>query len=92
MTEIYQDVAVRLAPVDRNDALAMIDEVKGFAVLRGFRGLPSGDVDALADAIVAMSRLALAQVAVDEAEINPLMIGAKGNGVVAVDAVLLLSP
>jgi acyl-CoA synthetase (NDP forming) len=90
LTEIYQDVAVRLAPVDRSSALAMIDEVKGFAVLRGFRGLPPGDVDALADAIVAMSRLALSQVSVDEAEINPLMIGAQGDGVVAVDAVLLL--
>jgi acyl-CoA synthetase (NDP forming) len=91
LTEIYQDVAIRLAPVDRNGALAMIDEVKGFAVLRGFRGLPPGDVDALADAIVAMSRLALAQATVDEAEINPLMIGAQGDGVVAVDAVLLLA-
>ena len=60
-------------------------------MLRGFRGLPPGDVDALADAIVAMSRLALARVTVDEAEINPLMIGAHGDGVVAVDAVLLLA-
>jgi acyl-CoA synthetase (NDP forming) len=90
LTEIYQDVAIRLAPVDRHCAMAMIEEVKGFAVLRGFRGLPRGDIGALADAIVSMSLLALAQPAVSEAEINPLVIGVQGQGVCAVDAVLLL--
>ena len=91
LTEIYQDVALRLAPVERDSAMAMIDEVKGFAVLRGFRGLARGDVDALADAIVSMSLLALARPVVSEAEINPLIIGAQGQGVSAVDAVLLLA-
>jgi acyl-CoA synthetase (NDP forming) len=90
LTEIYQDVAIRLAPVDRDGALAMIGEVKGFAVLRGFRGLPRADVDALADTIVAMSRLAMARPVVNEAEINPLIIAAQGAGVAAVDAVVVL--
>ncbi len=90
LTEIYRDVALRLAPVDRATARAMVAEVKGFAVLAGYRGLPRGDLDALADAVVAVSRLALLPGApVAEAEINPLLVGGVGEGVTAVDAVLV---
>lgn len=90
LAEIYQDVAVRLAPVDRGDALSMIDEVQGFAVLRGYRGLPKGDLDALADAICAFSQLAnLHGADILEAEINPLIVKGEGQGVVAVDGVVL---
>src|SRR5207247_1086721 len=48
LAELYNDVVLRLAPVDEAEALEMIGQVKGFAVLRGFRGLPRGDVQALA--------------------------------------------
>lgn len=90
LAEIYQDVAVRLAPVDRGDALSMIDEVQGFAVLRGYRGLPKGDLDALADAICAFSQLAnIHGPDILEAEINPLIVKVEGQGVVAVDGVVL---
>jgi acyl-CoA synthetase (NDP forming) len=58
-TEIYRDRALRLAPVDLPTAHAMIDEVKAFATLKGFRGKPKGDLNALANAIVALSQLAL---------------------------------
>ena len=57
-TEIYRDRSLRLAPVDLPTAHAMIAEVKAFATLKGFRGKPAGDLDALARAIVALSRLA----------------------------------
>jgi acyl-CoA synthetase (NDP forming) len=93
LTEIYKDVALRLAPVDVAGAREMIAEVKGFAALRGFRGLPRGDLEALAHAVAAVSRLALADAPrVREAEINPLIVGREGEGVVAVDAVLVLEP
>jgi acyl-CoA synthetase (NDP forming) len=85
-TEVYQDRSVRMAPIDRNTADAMIDEVKGFALLRGFRGRPRGDLDALAEALVALSRLAM-QPGVAECEINPLIVRRETEGVVAVDAV-----
>lgn len=91
LTEIYKDVALRLAPVDLAGARAMIAEVKGFATLCGFRGLPRGDLEALAQAVAAMSRLAMVDSPrVAEAEINPLLVGREGDGVVAVDAVLVL--
>ena len=86
-TEIYRDRSLRLAPVDLAAAHAMIGEVKAFATLKGFRGKPAGDLDALARAIVALSRLALQNdPAIAEAEVNPLII--RTDGVVAVDALI----
>src|SRR5204863_177115 len=75
LAEIYRDYALRLAPVSEEEAAAMIAEVKGLATLRGYRGLPPGDVRALAQAVAALSRLALiGDRPVAEAEINPLMV------------------
>jgi len=88
LTEIYEDVAVRLAPVGAATAREMIDEVKGLAPLRGYRGAPRGDLDALARAVAALSTLALAEPAVAEAEINPLLVRGEGEGVVAVDGLI----
>ncbi len=89
LAELYNDVVLRLAPVDAAGAHEMIAAVKGFAVLRGYRGLPRGDLDALARSIVAFSRLALlAGRPVREAEANPVMV--RDNGVVAVDALVVL--
>jgi acyl-CoA synthetase (NDP forming) len=89
LAEIYRDFALALAPVDEDEALAMIDRVKGFAVLRGYRNLPRGDMRALAQAVAAVSRLALLPGRpVAEAEINPLIV--KGDGAVAVDALVAM--
>jgi acetate---CoA ligase (ADP-forming) len=86
-TEIYRDRSLRLAPVDLPAAHAMIAEVKAFAMLKGFRGKPAGDLDALARAIVSLSRLALqSNPAIAEAEVNPLIV--KADDVVAVDALI----
>ena len=85
LAEIHKDRSLRLAPVDRAEAEAMIAEVKAFRALAGYRGRPAGDLDALADAIVAISKTGPEIV---EAEINPLLIGPAGQGVVAVDAIV----
>ena len=87
MAEIYQDSSVRPAPVSVATAREMIDEVAGFALLRGYRGAPHGDVDALASAIVAVSGLAQCD-GVAEAEINPVLVRAEGDGVVLLDALI----
>lgn len=87
--ELAPDVAVRLAPVARDQAMQMIEEVRATRLVRGFRGLPRGDCEALADAIVAFSRLAHVRGAcVAEAEINPLFV--RQDGVIAVDGLLNL--
>lgn len=85
-TELYRDSTLRLAPVDRSGAEEMIAELAFTKVLQGFRGGPRGDLSALAEAIVAMSELALAEdVRVEEAEINPLFVLPDGQGVLAID-------
>ncbi|MBY0317511.1 MAG: acetate--CoA ligase family protein [Reyranella sp.] len=91
LAEIYKDAATRLAPVDETEARQMIDEVKGLATIRGYRNLPRGDVSALAKAIAAFSTLAHEAFAeVSEAEINPVLVKRDGEGVVAVDGLVLL--
>ena len=86
LAEVYRDFALSLAPVSEDEAMAMIAKVKGFALLRGYRNLPRGDLRALAKAVAAVSRLAATRVA--EAEINPLIV--KRDGVVAVDALVAM--
>ena len=89
LAEIYRDTVVECAPVTETQALAIIAKVKGFALLRGYRNLPQGDIDALARTVAAVSRLALLEgQLVAEAEINPLMVCA--DGVVAVDGLVVL--
>jgi acyl-CoA synthetase (NDP forming) len=90
MTEIYRDRSVRLAPVSHNGAREMIAEVRALRALEGYRGKPRGDMEALAAAIVAVSRLA-ERGDVAECEINPLMVLDEGRGVMAVDAVIRLA-
>ena len=89
LAEVYGDSAIRAAPIDRAQAEDMIAEVKGLAPLRGYRNLPKGDIVALADALVAISGLAMVAQAPAEAEINPLIVGAEGKGVVAVDGLVV---
>ena len=88
LAEIYHDFALRLAPVSAAEATRMIEEVKGLAVIRGFRGLPLGDRGALAQAVSAFSQLA-GLLGVVEAEINPLIVKPEGGGVVAVDGLIV---
>ena len=90
MVEVYNDVALRLCPITRDDALDLIGEVKGARLLHGFRGAPAGDVDALADVLVRVSQMA-AQLegSLAELDINPLIVLPAGRGVKAVDALVV---
>jgi acyl-CoA synthetase (NDP forming) len=89
LTEIYRDRSMRLAPVTIDTAREMIGEVKGLQALAGFRGRPKGDLEAVAQALVSLSRLAsLSNGLIDEAEVNPLMVMPEGEGVLAVDGLI----
>jgi acyl-CoA synthetase (NDP forming) len=90
LTEIARDRSLRLAPVDLATAHEMIAEVRSLIALAGYRGRPAGDLDALAHAIVALSRLA-DDASLAEAEINPLIVREAGGGVIAVDALVKLA-
>jgi acyl-CoA synthetase (NDP forming) len=83
--EVFEDVAFRVPPFDRDEARRMIDEVRGSALLRGARGRPKGNVKALVDTIMKVQRLAVDNAdQLAELDINPLVVLPKG--VIALDA------
>jgi hypothetical protein len=89
--ELVGDTSVRLLPIGRDDAEAMIGELKTARLLTGYRGAPKRDVAALADAIVAFARMAEAlDGRLVEAEINPLFVLAEGEGVRAADGLAVI--
>ena len=78
MTELYDDVATRLAPLTEADALAMIGETTVHTLLAGFRGLPFHDPREVAQVLVRVGDLMLGQPSVEELAINPLLLTEKG--------------
>lgn len=87
--ELFGDVAIRLAPVDRDEAEAMLRDLKCWPLLDGWRGAAKADIAAAADAIAALSALAAANAdSVETLEINPLRVLPEGRGVLALDAVI----
>ena len=88
--EIRPSISVRLAPVDHETALEMIAEIPELRLLSGYRNLPLGDLNALAHAVSAFSRICALEVGrIAEAEINPLIVKEEHNGVVAVDGLVV---
>ncbi len=85
---MFKDVAIRVAPVDQAMAMAMIEEVKGYAILKGFRGKKGVDLDTLADIIVKTSSLMMDSDDVMELDMNPVMAYEKGAMAVDSRAVL----
>jgi acetyltransferase len=89
LVEVLKDVAVALPPISRAQARDMLKRLRGFSILTGVRGKPPADVEALCDAIVGVARLATALG--DQLlglDINPLIVLPKGQGAIAVDAVV----
>ena len=82
--EVLNDTAMRLAPLDTTEALAMLDELRMAPALRGARGRRAVDLARLADVICRFAALAVAMPELHELEINPLLAGP--TGVFALDA------
>ncbi len=87
-TEALKDVTFRVAPLTREDALEMIDEIKTKKLLGEFRGSPAVDREALAKALVGVGDLGVRYDAIAEIDINPLIVC--GDKPVAVDALVVL--
>ncbi len=88
-TEILQDIAFHVAPIEKAEALEMIDELKARKILEAFRGMPATNIDQLADVLVKVSTIGLEQTAIKEIDINPVIVS--GNRPIAVDALIVLN-
>lgn len=90
--ETLRDVTYRLAPFDEDTARDMIAELRSAPIFGGLRGQPPRDIAALAQTLAAVSRMAWTlRGRVIEMDINPLLVRAAGQGVVAADALVVLS-
>ncbi len=88
--EIYKDVSFRVCPITEYDAHEMIQEIKAYPILNGFRGRPLADVDTLVDILLKSSKLALDFPEIDQMDLNPIIVYEKGKGCAVVDARIIL--
>lgn len=84
--EVLKDVSFRIVPLSKDDAHEMIRETKVFPLLRGVRGEAEADIEAIENSLLILSQMALDFPQIIEAEINPLLVKKRGEGVVAIDA------
>ena len=87
--EVLQDLSLRHAPVDRAEARGMISSLRGFPLLSGARGRTPKDIDTLAAMVSDISLMALAERSLAELDVNPVFVLDRGEGAVAVDAVVI---
>jgi acyl-CoA synthetase (NDP forming) len=91
LVEVIRDASARVPPITKEDAREMLEELRASELLAGFRGRPPGDVDAAADALVSLGRLALdLRDRLLELDLNPLFVMPRGQGVLAGDALVIL--
>lgn len=88
--EILEDVSLRVAPISRLDAEEMLQELKGFPVLKGARGQSPSDLDALVEMLCRLSNLMCEISEIRELDMNPVRVFPKGQGALALDARVIL--
>jgi acyl-CoA synthetase (NDP forming) len=87
-TEVLKDTAFRVAPLEKQDAVEMMLEIKAHKILESVRGMPAADKNMLADMLIAVGRVGIENEMIKEIDINPVII-ADGKPV-AVDALVVL--
>ena len=83
--EVMRDVAVRIGPLDARDPFEMFAQLKGRVLLGEFRGAPAADLDAAADTLLRLQQLVHDFPQIQEVEVNPFILAAKGKVSAAVD-------
>jgi len=76
--EVLKDVTFRIAPITEDDAKEMITEVKAYPILKGFRGQPPADIDAIANILLSTSKLVMEHPEIKELDLNPIIVYEKG--------------
>ncbi len=87
-TEILKDISFRVAPLEKLDAMEMMQEIKGHKILNSIRGMDAADLNILADILIALGRIGLENENIKEIDINPLILSS--GKPVAVDALVVL--
>lgn len=88
--ELFRDVSRRLLPLTPAMAREMLMEPKCAALLTGYRGKPAVDIDAVVEILLAVSQFVSTHAdALEELELNPVWVGPKGQGALALDALLV---
>jgi acetyltransferase len=90
-TEVMEDVALRVAPLDETEARAQIAGTRMGRIIKGFRGQPAGDLDALSRALTALSHLMLQFPRIVEVDLNPVRVFAGQKGILALDVRIRVS-
>ena len=84
--EVLKDISFRIVPLSQEDAHEMIRETRTFPLLRGVRGEAEADIEAIEKSLLVLSQMAVDFPQIIEADINPLLVQQRGQGVVAIDA------
>lgn len=87
-TEILEDICVRIAPIEKSEAVRMMKDFKAHGILDAFRGMPCADLDQIAHMIIAVGRIGIEEPRIKEIDINPVILAA--GKPVAVDALVAL--
>jgi acetyl-CoA synthetase (ADP-forming) len=87
-TEVLRDTAFRVAPLEKQDAMEMMQDIRGHKILDSVRGMPAADKDMLADMLITVGRIGIENEVIKEIDINPVIIA--GDKPVAVDALVVL--
>lgn len=88
--EILRDVTQGIAPLDRDVVERMVRSIRAYPMLAGARGKRPGDIPALVEIILKISQMAMEVPDLEELEMNPVMVGDEGTGVIAVDALVTI--
>ena len=89
--EVLKDVSFRSSPVDRREALRMVGEIRSYALLLGVRGEERKDIEGIVDAILRLDQMLRTCPQVTDVELNPLRVFDQGEGVIALDARIILA-
>jgi len=88
LVELVKDVVFRVLPISRSAAKKMVSEIRSAAILNGFRGEPPADREALVDLLLAVAEIMESYPAIQEMDLNPVIVREEGASVV--DARVLL--
>ncbi|MBN2124643.1 MAG: acetate--CoA ligase family protein [Deltaproteobacteria bacterium] len=88
-TEILKDVSFRVAPIEKRDALEMMQEIRGRRILEAVRGMPAADLDQICRILTGLGDLGVQHEAIQEIDLNPVILS--GSAPVVVDALVVLA-